>query len=143
METVAENERLYTKKQVSAAGRARDFIAAMGFQSTKNVIEIVRSGRVEGIDFEVEDVTRCIEIYGPALEALRGKSAWVKRSHAGQKAAGKVVDADVTMHVDVAFFWGIGFLVSYVTPLALLLAEWIMSRSVSDVKAAIDRQRAS
>ena len=35
-----------------------------------------------------------------------------------------------------------GFLVSYVTPVMMLFADWIKSRLTGDVKAAIDRQRA-
>ena len=142
VETVEGNERLYTKKQVAGAKRASDFIAAMGFQSTKNIIEMVRSGRVQGLDIDVEDVLRSQEIYGPALQAVRGKSIRIKRRRVASKAAGKVVDSNLEMHVDVGFIGGLAFLVAYFSPVALLFVDYIKSRSASDVRASIERQRA-
>ena len=55
IETVAENEKLYTKKEVEAAKRVRVYASSMGALSSANLILQVRSRRVEGIDFTVED----------------------------------------------------------------------------------------
>jgi hypothetical protein len=142
VETVEENLKLYTKKEVAAAGRARAFSAAMCHPSTKVVLDIVRSGRAEGLDFGVPDVLRAIDIYGPSLESVRGKETRKKRISIPQKAAGLVVDAEQVLHIDIAFFAGIPFLVSVAKPLGLLMAEWIKSREIKDVMAAIEKQQA-
>jgi hypothetical protein len=141
VETVEGNMKLYTKKQVAAAGRARAFSAAMCHPSTNVVLDIVRSGRAEGLDFGVPDVLRAIDIYGPSLESVRGKETRHKRMSVPQKAPGLVVDVEQVLHIDIAFFAGIPFLVSVAKPLGLLMAEWIKSREVNDVKTAIEKQQ--
>ena len=140
VETVAGNERLYTKKQVEAAARAKAFMGAMGFQGIQTIIEIVRSGRVP-VDFTVEDVLRAQSIWA-SQEATRGKTTRKKTTRAPSKVAGSVVDADLTMHVDIAFFAGVGVLMAMFKPLGLMMCEWIKSRSTGDVRAAIERQKA-
>lgn len=140
VETVEGNRALYSKKEVAAADRARDFSAAMAFPSTKVVLQIVRSGRADGLDFGVDDVLRAVEIYGPSLEFVRGKSTRMKRSALPQKATGATVGMDVTLHVDIAFLAGVPFLISLAKPMGVLASEWIKSRSISDIRKAILRQ---
>ena len=110
------------------------------FPGTRTLLEIVRSGRVEGLDFGANDVIRAVKVYGPALEAIRGKTTRVKRGAVSGERA-KVVDADLVMHVDIAFFAKIPFLISFSKPLGLVMADWIKSREVKDVKDAILRQQ--
>jgi hypothetical protein len=139
-ETVKGNERLYTKKQVEAARRVRQYASAMGAMSMANLIAQVRSRRVEGIDFTVEDVTRAFDIDGPDLQAVRGKSVKKKRAKAPEPVAGKIVNERVSLHVDLMFLSGVVFLVGYVKPLGVLLCNWIKSRKTADVKRGLDKQ---
>jgi hypothetical protein len=73
IETIKQDERLYTKRQVEAAA--------------------MRSRRVDGIDITIEDVVRAYEIYGPDLQAVRGKTAEKKVTLAPAKE--KIVDSRV------------------------------------------------
>jgi hypothetical protein len=77
VETIEENERRYIKKQIMAARRVRVSASAMGAMAMADIISQIRSRRVEGIVFRLEDVVRAYEIYGQDLKAVRGKS--VKR----------------------------------------------------------------
>lgn len=140
VETAAANVRLYTKKEVAAANRAREFSAAMSFPGTRTMLEIVRSGRVEGIDFSAEDVIRAIQIYGPALESIRGKTTRFKRSAVEPGRTIKIVNSNLVMHVDIAFFAKVPFLISVAKPLGLVMADWLKSREAKDVKIAILKQ---
>jgi hypothetical protein len=121
----------------------KEFSAAMGHVSQSNLHAIVSSGRINGLDFNHEDVTRAEEIYGPDLQAVRGKSVKRKNRHAGVKPAGKIVDANLIMHTDIMFVEGLPFLMSIFKPLMLLLSCFIRSKSTGDVKAAIEKQKAT
>jgi hypothetical protein len=61
IKTIKQNERLYTKRQVEAERRMRIFASAMGAMAMADIIGQVRSWRVDGIDFTVEDVVRAYE----------------------------------------------------------------------------------
>lgn len=142
VETVEENERLYSKAQVDRAKRVKRFSAAMGFPSKSNLLEIIKGGRTEGIDFDHEDVARAHEIYGDDLQAVRGKSFRYKRgsNYSSGRPVGKVVEVKQSMNVDIMFACGYAFLVSYTTPLFLLMCDHIKTKNVSDVKRALMHQ---
>ena len=143
VETVAENERLLTKKQIAGAKRARLFSLSMGCLSMANLVAMVRNRRTEGIDLSFEDVILAYETYGPELQAIRGKTVKQKTSVAPEPAVGKIVDADVTMHIDLMYLSGVAFLISYVKPLCLLLCNWVRGRSATHVKTALNHQIAT
>ena len=143
VETVEANERLYTKKQVAAAKRVRVYASTMGAMSRANLLAHVRSRRVEGIDFTAEDVGRAFEIYGPDLQAVRGKTVKKLVSKSAESPIGKVVDSRVVLHVDIMFVCGVAFLVGYAKPLCMLFCNWIKGKSAEAVKEAIEKQEAS
>ena len=142
-ETVEGNEKLYTKKQIEAAKRVRVYASAMGAMSMENLVSQARSRRVEGMDFTADDVVRSFKIYGPSIQAVRGKSRKKKTKRAAQKVAGKIVDSRVTLHIDLMFLSGVAFLVGYATPLCMLFCNWIKGKGASAVKRAIEKQKAS
>ena len=143
VETVEENEKLYTKKQVVLARSVMRYSKAMGGMSLSNLMIQARSGRVQGLGFNADDVVRAFEIYGPSLEAVRGKTTKLKKKKSPQSVSHKIVDERVTMHIDLMFLSGVAFLLSYVKPLGLLICNWIKSKSVEHVRVAIDRQRST
>jgi transposase len=110
VETIEENERLYTKKQVMAARRVRAYASAMGAMATADIIY-----------FSVEDVVRAYEIYGTDLQAVRGKSVKRKVTKAQEPIGEKFVDSKVIPHIDLMILSGVAFLVGYVKPLCHLL----------------------
>jgi hypothetical protein len=141
--TVEENERLFTKAQVAAARRVRDFSAAMGFISQANLHHIVRQGRQPEINFGHADINRALEIYGPSLESLRGKTENSKVRREPSKPAGKIVDSELVMHTDIMYVGGLPFLTSVFKPLQLLMSTLVKSKSTGDLKVAIERQKSS
>ena len=143
IETVEGNEQLYTKVQILGAKRAVAFTAAMGFSTMANTLALAQTGRVDGINFSVEDIARARDIYGEDVQAVRGKTTRHKRGRATHEGRphGKMVDSNVTMHLDIMFRSGVAFLISYTKPLMMLMATWVKSKRTSDVSAAINGQR--
>jgi hypothetical protein len=58
---VAENEKLYSRKQVESAKRVISYSNAMG--SMSNLIVQARSKRVDGMDFTTEDMCEHRDIW--------------------------------------------------------------------------------
>jgi hypothetical protein len=90
--------------------------------------------------FTTEDIMRAFEIYGPSLGAVRGKTCKLKKSRSPQPIAEKAVDSRATMHIDLMFLSGVAFLVSYVKPIGLILCNLIKSKTVDDIRTAIEKQ---
>jgi hypothetical protein len=140
--TVAANEELYTKKQVEAAKRVKVFSAAMGHLSQNMLHEIVNTGRVKEVVFDHDDINRAEKIYGPDLQAIRGKST-KRQNKKAEPVRGKVVDTDTVMDTDIMFVGGMPFLIAVFKPIMLTLATLIKSRNTLEVKRAIDKQIAT
>ena len=140
--TVARNEALYTKKEVEAARRVKEFSASMGHLSQGMLHSIVTTRRVQGIDFDHDDVNRAEAIYGQDLQAVRGKSVR-HRIKKADPVAGKIVSPNCVLYTDIMFVCGLPFLISILKPLYLTLATLIKSRNVAEVKRAVDRQVAT
>ena len=143
IETVEENEKLFTKKQVAAAQRVRALSAAMGSVSMVNLRAIARNRRVVGIDFTEEDVENAFRIYGEDLLAIRGKSSRRLRTSVPPPVREKIVDNNVTMNCDLAFFSKVAVLVSYAKPQCLLQCNLVKDRTTASVRDAINRQKAA
>ena len=62
IQTVQGNERLYTKRQVRDAEKARELLESLGFVSNQDLIKLVKRG-IPGCDVKVEDVHRAMRIY--------------------------------------------------------------------------------
>ena len=143
VETVISNEKLYTQSEVQAARRVMEWGASMGYISKSNALAMLRGNKVEGADFTALDVERAYDIYGKDLPAVRGKSVRFKRRAIDKRGRpmGKIVNADVTMHSDIMFLCGVKFLVAYVTPLMLIMVQWLKTKSIQCVRQAIDSLR--
>ena len=71
--TVSDKENLYTRKEVHRALEAGEFLKALGYPSEKDALEVLRAGNVRNIPHSPDDVRRFYTIYGPQVEAIRGK----------------------------------------------------------------------
>jgi hypothetical protein len=70
IETVSENDKLNTKKEVKAAQEVRAISLAMGGLSMTALMETARGRRIEGLTFTPQDDNRAFRIYGPSLEMI-------------------------------------------------------------------------
>ena len=139
IESVENNLKLYTLKEIKAAERARALSAALGHASRANLHHIVRNGRVADLGINHHDIRRAKHIYGDPVEVIRGKTMQRKTKLAAP-IVGKVVEPNLVMHTDIMFVCGEAFLVSVFKPLMLTLCTYLATKSTSDVKKAIDKQ---
>ena len=72
--TIQENERLYTKEEVSRAKLAYEFVRNSGYPSLGEVVHLITDGNIRNIPKLIPvDVERAYKIYGSHPEYLRGQ----------------------------------------------------------------------
>ena len=137
VETVERNKELFSVKEIEGAERARALSAAMGFASQGTLKELIRAGRADGLDISQQDVDRAERVFGPAVEAIRGKTMRRKTKFA-EPIVGKIVNPNCTVEADLAFFEKEAFVASVTHPMNLLQCTHVKSKSTADVKKALD-----
>ena len=136
IQTVEGNEKLYTKRQVQGAERARALCEELGFVSNQDLVKLVKRG-IPGCDVTVPDVYRALRIYGESLGSLRGKTKRSKTEHIDLETIPKEIDVEVTLHVDIMFVENIPFLISVIAPMSMTMVQLLGSRKLEDVKQAL------
>jgi hypothetical protein len=71
IQTVEENKKLYTAREVAAANRAREVYELLIYPSIGDFINIIRFRMIRDCRISVEDVKRMLAIYGPHV--IQGK----------------------------------------------------------------------
>jgi Zinc knuckle len=74
LNTVAENKKFFTKKQVEGAERARKLYHVIGFPSLKDYIHLIQTNMIKDCEVTVEDVRNAQKIFGTDIYALKGKT---------------------------------------------------------------------
>ncbi len=68
--TVANRERMYTRKEVRKALEAGEFLRALGYPTEKEALNFVRNGNVTNIPYSVDEVKRFYDIYGAQVAGI-------------------------------------------------------------------------
>jgi hypothetical protein len=74
LQTVANNKKGFTKRQITAADNARELYRKLGRPGTARFLEIVRNNFIINCPITIDDVTRAEQIYGKDVAFLKGKT---------------------------------------------------------------------
>ena len=72
--TVSERMKKYTKREVSRAELAREYIKRLGYVTPAMLVKLLNSGMIKHTEISSHDVVRCRDIFGPDLGNVRGKT---------------------------------------------------------------------
>ena len=72
--TVKKNAEGYSKRQVEAAKRAREFQSTVGHPSTADLKNIIKANLIANCPVSPDDVERAEKIFGPSVPILKGKT---------------------------------------------------------------------
>jgi hypothetical protein len=140
--TVEEREHMYTRKEVTRALEAKEFIKNAGYPSRNEAIHLIRDGNLNNVPVCVGDVNRYYDIYGPMVEPVRGKSTNKK-----VKFIGDEVDIGLKeerkmqkMTSDVMFIRKLPFLISVASPLELTISSVLNSQKLGSLGQALQVQ---
>ena len=73
-QTVNDFEKLYTPRQVQRAKDVRELQRRLAYPPQQQFEQIIKSHSIINCPFTVDDVRRSYHIYGPIIEALKGKT---------------------------------------------------------------------
>eukprot|EP01042_Synura_sphagnicola_P036465 gene36465-biopygen6423 len=140
--TVEDTKKAFTKYEVERADRARELLARLGYPSTAKAIQILNSGGIINCDITSSDLLRAEEIYGPSIASLKGKT--VKNTATPNKDEEPVIGLQEaehqTMNVDIMYVKGIPFLLNILTPLRMMFAARLKSKTTQSIFAALTGQ---
>ena len=73
VQTVMENEKGYSQRQITDAKTARDLYAKVGYPSIRDFVIMIKKNMIMNCLVTIEDVMRAENINGPSVQALKGK----------------------------------------------------------------------
>jgi len=121
--TTQERDALFDKATVKRAQEAGVFVRNAGYPSEQVAINLVRSGNINNVPIDVQDVKNFFEIYGTPVAAIRGKTTEDKNI-TGRDNYDSGLREQITVQEqisDVMYMAGIKFLVSMMCPLQVVV----------------------
>ena len=130
VETVSTQRRLYTARELAGIEAAKRLTATLGYPSARTLVKMLRHGKLRNCNVSAVDVLNCIALYGPELARERGHRTRVRRrAIKTSRHDGVLVDADVSLHIDLMFVEKVVFLVSMETPMKYLFINYVRQKS--------------
>ncbi len=74
VQTVAENMKLFTKRQIDGALQARHLYETLGYSSNADFESVLRAGGIGGCTVTVEDAKVAGKIWGSSVPRLKGST---------------------------------------------------------------------
>ena len=139
-ETVEENKKKYTKREIKAAEEARRLQWKLGLPSTKEFVKMLNHGKILGTSVLSRDVQIAQDIYGPAVGAIRGKTTNPTPMQLHFEPVSIPQHAHQVLYVDIVFFNKLPFLVSVAYPLEFVSLTSIRAKSIDQLITAIKSQ---
>jgi hypothetical protein len=122
--TVSSNLAPYTKREVQLAKDARTIMERLGNPSKADMIAMIQGNSISNLPITSSDVTRCFDIFGQSLAALRGKTTI-------RPAVEVVADpptaegTKISLHVDIMFVEGDPYLITVSQPMSNVIVSWL------------------
>ena len=73
--TVSDRKKKYTIRQIQQAELAREYQRKLGYRSPGQLIKMISHGKLDNGKIVAQDVLRAIDIFGPDLGSLKGKTS--------------------------------------------------------------------
>ena len=140
--TVAEKMKLYTKREISGAVKARALQRRLGFVSTEQLLKMIGNGMLLRCDIGKRDVLRAVDIFGQDIGELKGKATAKKAPviRPDEKIQDNMQREDQECHCDIMFVNKRPFLISVFLSTEYVMVNRIKSRSSKDICSALRKQ---
>ena len=74
VETVEQNEKFYTNRQIKRAKRAQQLLLTLGCPTVTDLKTIIKTNAIEDCPVTLGDLELAQKIYGPDIASLKGKT---------------------------------------------------------------------
>lgn len=123
IQTVDGNMSKYTKHEIHAAQEAKSAFIKFGRPSMKDFEDMVANGKILNCPFTVQDIHRAVDIYGPDLGALKGRTTRKPPEHVKLESYTDRETVEITLTGDIFYIFGIPFLLTKSRNLDLIVVQ--------------------
>ena len=144
LNSVEENKKRFSKRQIERADRAKDLHETIGFTSMRDFETIVKMNSIRNNPVISEDIRIMKEIHGDynvfALKgkATRSKPKVVLKDYINVPKELKLKHESIELCIDIMCVQGQAFLVAMSKHIHLLICKWIPDRKKLTMAEAID-----
>ena len=138
--TVSENLRMFTKREIARAEKARRYQSRSGVVTSGDLIKRIVKGKIRNIDVNAEDVARSVQIWGKDLANLKGKTT----ARTPPVVIPEYIDPSKlyarkrqVMYADIMFVNGKSYLIAVFAPLGYVEVKKLKSKGNKDVLSAV------
>ena len=140
-DTVEGRKQQFTKAQVRRAELAIQMLRKLADPSPENLCKLLNTGAILNCPITATDVRRAVNLFGPSLESIRGKT---KRRQSPPAIERELLDRpllalNVEIYMDIMFIDGMPALVSVAGDTKYLQVTWLKSRNYRDVMPVVLR----
>ena len=142
--TVEENKKRFSKRQIAGADKAKHLYETIGFTSMRDFETIVKMNGIRNNPVVSEDIRIMKEIYGDynvfALKgkATRSKPKVVRKDYVNVPKELKLKFENIELCIDIMYVQGLAFLVGVSKHIHLFTIKWIPDRKKLTLAEAID-----
>lgn len=129
VETVSENLKKYTKREVKQARLAREYVRRSNFISEGQLIKAINMGKIQNCEISSQDVLRSIDIWGKHQGNLRGKTTARKLPAVLNEIPVTTTTENQSLHIDIMYLNDEPYLIGLFQPLELAVAKKLKSKS--------------
>jgi hypothetical protein len=143
VQTVAENMKFYTPREIKRAKAARDLLAGVGFPTTRDLKVALSTNAIANVPVRTTDVDLAEKIFGPDLGTLKGKTT-------RQKPLPQITDqiaipeelynarSEIELAIDIFFVNGMPHLATVSKALFYRTAQFLPTRTTPDLYKFLD-----
>ena len=129
----------YNKSEIARAEKVKELMWNLGVVSTSQLIKQLRTSKIEEPGCSPVDVNIAIDIWGPDLAGIKGKSISKKNKSIRNDYSLITTRELQTAYGDVMFWLGKPYLVIVLQPLELLLITKVRNRSEEELYKATNK----
>ena len=143
LSTVEENKKLYSKRQVAGAEKAKNLYKVITYPSIRDYKHVVQSNQIKNCPVTIEDIKIWLKIFGDNVHALKGKSTRRKPRVVVNdyvEIPKEFIEAHkgVILFVDVLYIDGVTFLLTLSKNIRLITIWYIKDRKEETLLEAVD-----
>ena len=122
--TVADNEAQYSRREVTLAREARQLQRRLANPPDAKLIKALASGTIQNTTVTPADVTRATIIYGPSIEAIKGRTTAARAIPFPQEDSPRMT-AEQKMYADIFFAATYAFEITIVNPIGHIICSYL------------------
>ena len=141
IETVSDNKKLYSKREIAQAEKARNYQKTISHTTAGDLIKMISAGKIKNCDINVQDVVRSVKIWGKELGNIKGKTT-AKTAPTVDVEDDPIIKGIVQkqqfVYIDLMFVDGAIYLIGVYSPSGYGFAKRINSKKISDILDALN-----